>query len=148
MIVDVTFGQLRQQFAVGSQVESRMEMQCVPGTETVSVYEVCARYVQRTYTDSYGVHSRQECEAGNVTRTVFNPCLTKTPVTVSEVRVDPQASTKKVQTHLQFVVTSKAIERLRGGKEIFPDVGYARSDDSGRIIERKGPLPSALSGTP
>lgn len=152
IVVDVTFGQLQQQFAVGSQVESRLVMQCVPGSEEVRVYNPCLRYVSRTYTDTYGgrthMYTRNECEAGYETKYVYNPCLHKTPVTMSEVKVDPQASTKKVQSRLRFVASSTAIERLMGGNDIFLDIGYVRSDNSGRIIEKKGSLPSALSGSP
>lgn len=145
VIVDVEFGKLRQQFGVGSQVESRLEEQCVPGTETRQVYQPCARYVPRAYTDSFGVHTRSECVAEYVTTYVHNPCQTRTQVTVSEVKVDPRATVKQGQVHLRFVATSEAIEHLRSGQDVFSEVGYVKSDDSGRILERKGRLPLFLA---
>jgi hypothetical protein len=94
-VIDVRLEAISRTFAVASKVESRLEMECVAGTEHIQVYEPCVRQVERSEWSASGRESRRlVCEGGLVSRPVFNSCLTRAPVTRSDVVISPEAGTK------------------------------------------------------
>jgi hypothetical protein len=146
IVVSVVFGEIRREFAASGQVETRVEMQCVPGTEIVQEYDPCAR--QEEQMDGSRRTGLYRCVSGTVTRSRFNPCLTKTPVTKTSVTVKPQATSRGERSKLQFVVPAAALGDLAGRREILPQIGVLRADAQGRVLERRGPVPSALPTIP
>ncbi len=151
IVVSVGLGQIRRDFGVGGQVESRLEMQCVPGTQMVQEYDPCARRVQVYETQRDGSTRNTgltRCEGGTVTRSVFNPCATKTPVTKSAVVVKPQAGTRIEQAQIQFVVPAAALGEARKRRELPAQVGVLRADAQGRVLEKRGQVPSMLPRIP
>jgi hypothetical protein len=142
VVVSVGASEVRRDFAVGSQVESRLEMQCVPGTEIQQQYDACARRVP-VY-DGTRNTGLTRCEGGTVMRQVFNPCMTKTPVTKSVVAVKPQATSRTDQAQLFFAVPAAALVDLKGRRELTAQIGVLRTDSQGKVLESRGPVPAPL----
>jgi hypothetical protein len=148
VVVSAGLDQLRRDFAVGSQVVSSLEMQCVPGTQIVQQYDICARRVpvlEQQRDGSWRNTGLTRCEGGTVTRSVHNPCLTKTPVTKAVVAVTPQAMTRSAQAQVQFVVP---IGLLGSRHDLFSQLGVLRTDAQGKVVEKRGPVPAPLPNIP
>lgn len=147
ILLDVGYDEQRALFGVESHVETKIEMQCVPGTRTEYVYDACARKETHTYTtfDGY-TRTESRCVGGTVPRQVYDPCLSKVPVSKSEVVIDPQAMTMRAQSHLQYVVPSSLLGKKASADQLYGKIGILLTDKEGTRLKSQGPVPQALLG--
>jgi len=146
ILLDVGYSRLRHGFEVSSHVESSIEMQCVPGTEARQVYNSCIRRKIETTYDSKGrTWSRDVgCEGGFETQMVFDPCLTKIPVTHTEVKIDPKATIVAVRSRAQYIFPIELIEAAVEQDNMFSQLGILLTNEKGETVIKRGLIPSSL----
>jgi hypothetical protein len=151
IILDLNCSRLRQGFEVGSHLESRIEMECVPGTEMKQVYNPCVRRRMETHYDrslNRTVTREGGCEGGYETRSIFNPCLTKVPVTRREVKVDPKVTISGVQHRAQYVYPIELAGLAVEQDKVFSRLGVLLTNEKGEIVSKRGFVPSTLPKIP
>ncbi len=151
IILDLNCNRLRQGFGVSSHLESRIEMECVPGTELKQVYNPCVRRRMETYYDrslNRTVTREGGCEGGYETRSIFNPCLTKVPVTRREVKVDPKVTIAGAQIRAQYVYPIELAELAVEQDKVFSRLGVLLTNEKGEIVTKRGFVPSTLPRIP
>jgi len=148
IVLDVAFNEQRYLFGVESRVETRVEMQCVPGNRMQQVFDACARRRMETYRDPSGIYSTRDagCEGGYVTRPVYDPCASKIPVTKSEVKVDPRAGVTRDQARARYILPLALIGQGATAEKLYEKVGVQLTDAKGTQIMGKGNLPAAPPG--
>jgi hypothetical protein len=151
IVLDLDCSRSRQGFGVSSHMESSIEMECVPGTEMRQEYNPCVRRRMDTYYDaSLGRTVTRDggCEGGYETKSVYNPCLTKVPVTRTQVKIDPKATTVAFQSRAQYVMPMELIELAGTQDKVFSRLGILLTNEQGEIVINRGFVPSSLPRIP
>jgi hypothetical protein len=138
VVLQVRFNEQRFLFGVESHVETRTEMQCVPGYDYTTEYSSCA------YRDANG-----SCVAGQQPTTVYNPCKSQVPVTKSEVKVSPQAQAAREQATASYVLPLTVLTKgaTRDPDAMYGMIGVLLTDSHGKQLRREGSVPNSLLGT-
>lgn len=150
IILDIAYDQSKRVFRVDSHVESKVEMECVPGTETTERYENCAKTVMMSVYD-YGIKAyrmESKCVGGIVTQYINNPCLYKVPVTRTDLKVDPIAKTNIARGKIQYVFKYNIYVNEQVNNDIFKRLGIVVLNEEGFNVIRRGPVPSTLPTIP
>jgi hypothetical protein len=148
-IAEVGYLPTKKDFKVGSRVETQVEMECVPGSEMVQVYDSCASQQMRHHSDGRGnTRMSYDCVGGMVTRSVYNPCLYKAPVTRSTVVTDPVAKTEANRAKLQYVFSHDLLDPAMKESDIYSRLGIVGINEEGRIVLRRGSVPTSLPKIP
>ncbi len=123
IVIESQLDAVAMQFAVGSHMQTSVEMQCVGG------------YRQEFRQDSCASYNRGNCVAGVKQFAVYEPCQTRIPVTKTEVKVNPTANTTRTRFRAYMVNMIDAPA---------DSVSLAQTDPSGKIVFREGSLPDGL----
>jgi len=131
---------LDRKFAVGSRVESRLEMECIPGTR--ERYDSCARQVAEYSTDCRNgiCTSRQtgtRCEGGM--KSVYDACATRAPVTKMGVVISPTSRVGVARNRIYYLAAAGVTADAEFGAP-----GIREVDDSGRTVFKQGNVPECL----
>ena len=151
IVLDIDCSRLRHGFGVSSHMESRIEMECVAGTEMKQEYNPCVRHRMDTYYDASlnrMVTRDGGCEGGYEMRSVYNPCLTKVPVTRTQVKIDPKATTVALQSRAQYVMPMELIKEGDKQDKVFSKLGILLTNEQGEIVIKRGFVPSSLPRIP
>jgi hypothetical protein len=150
IVLDVNLSQVHRGFKVSSHTKTKTEMKCVPGTVMQNVYNPCLRRRTEYYRDSYGnLHTRMgSCEGGWVTAPVYNPCAQRIPVISREMKIDPEATIRKVQSKLQYIFAMGSIDLATKNRKEYSQLGILFIDEKGKIVTKRGPVPSSLPKIP
>lgn len=146
IVLDVAFNEQRYLFGVESRVETRVEMQCVPGNKMQNVYDACATTKTEIYRMGNSTYSRQVCQSGFVNKPVFDPCASKIPVTKSEVKLDPRTGVTRDQARARYIMPLALIGQGATAEKLYEKVGVQLTDAKGTQIIGKGNLPAAPPG--
>ena len=148
IVLDIAFDEQRYLFGVESRVETRVEMQCVPGTSMQTVFDACATMRSEvTHRDSFGnVYTRQVCVPGQAMKPVFDPCASKVPVTKSEVKVDPKAGVTRDQARARYIIPFALIGQGAAPEAVYEKIGVLLTDAKGARLMGRGALPAELPG--
>ena len=127
LALDLQYDEQQFLFGVKPSVESRVEMECVPGMRQE------LRSVPR-YKDG---HETMTMEL----QQVFDPCLRRTPVTRNDVKLDPQAAVQKGRARGLFLLKIPP-----GNKQevTFEKLSIVIHDTKGEAVFQQGNIPSSL----
>lgn len=149
ILLDIGYSRVRYGFDVSSHMESRIEMECVPGMEARQVYNPCLRRKIETYYSMGHIMTRDAgCEGGFQTQMVHNPCVTKVPVTRTEVKIDPKSTTIPAHSRAQYVFSIDLIEVAGEQEKVYPQLGILLTNEKGEIVIKRGFIPSSLPRIP
>ena len=149
VILDLRYSRVHRGFEVSSRMESRIEMECIPGTETRQVYNPCLRRKIETYYSMGQMMTRDAgCEGGYQPQMVYNPCITKGPVTHTEVKIDPKSTTMPAQSRAQYVFPIELLEVASEQEKVYPQLGILLTNEKGEIVIKRGFIPSSLPRIP
>ena len=149
LIVEIANRHPKKEFQVGSRVETKVEMECIAGTEMVQAYDSCATKQMRHDPDGRGnIRMSYVCVGGMVTRSVYNPCLYRTPISKSSVVIDPVAKTEVKRSKIQFIFTLDLLNQTSHLNDIFSRLGILCTNEEGRTVLNSGPVPPSLSQNP
>jgi hypothetical protein len=136
IVLDLGYSLVRHGFEVGSHMESRTEMQCVPGTEMRSIYNYCLTMRGTT------------CVGGLEMQPVYDPCLTKVPVKYMEWKADPKATTVSIKSRARYVFPIELIELAGEQDKVFSQLGIQMTNERGEIVIKRGFIPSSFTENP
>lgn len=120
VVLHVQSDNVQRSFSVGSRIETRTEMVCVPGYDRQ--WESC---FTRSYTG--------QCTGGY--RMIYKSCASLEPRAVSELVVDPRAAVGKSQTSIYLI---------HGLQKNLDKPGILQLDHTGKVRFKEGEIPAAL----
>jgi hypothetical protein len=126
LVLDMNFDEQRFLFGVSSRVESRIEVECVPGYVMKNVFDACAKRRDAV------------CEGGMMMKSVYDPCARRMPVTKSQVVVDPKTGVAQGKAKARYILPLNGVS----GKLVpYEKVSVVLQDKAGKTLFSQGEIP-------
>lgn len=151
ILLAINYSNAENKFQVAHRQESKVEMQCQGGYVQKNEWTPCARTVQ-VYENHYDINGRfsrrpkgTRCEGGMVTRSVYEQCASKVPVTTYSIKTSPSMTLNKNTYRLQYLHLFDRNNPEKTKKISLQELGVLCTNSSGKILIEKGNNASFLS---
>jgi len=98
-----------------SQIETRVEMECVGGTISQYVYNACAS----SRTECSGGFCRSVCQPGSTMQQVWNACASRVPVTYTDHVIVTDATFDPTEGLIRFDINTKEVIEVNDPNRLF-----------------------------
>ncbi|MBN2515236.1 MAG: hypothetical protein JXC33_04295 [Deltaproteobacteria bacterium] len=143
ILLDVRFNELRYIHQVKPTVDTKVEMECVPGNRTQMVLQM--RQVPYYRNETWNGVTRQvfagyRTESQLVPQEVYDPCLYRRPVTKSFVKFDPKGRMAKDQARALYLLPFNALTRKVVPEELYTKLNILLLDSKGKQLKSQGSI--------
>jgi hypothetical protein len=145
ILLQVKIDENRYVFSALPTLESNVKMECVPGYKTQQVLHFRQIPQYETYSDNRGmVYQRltgYRTESYMVPQQVFDPCISRRPVTIVVPKFGPKAVAVKDQAIATYLLPLKILERNLTPEKLYEELTILLTNSKGEQLERQGSLP-------
>jgi len=151
--LEIKLDEKRYIFSAEPTVDTKVEMQCVPGYRTQMVLQFYQEPVYETYWDPNTRRTERRLtgyrsQSRLVPQQVYDPCLFRQPVTKHSVKLDPKVSLTKEQAIAQYLLPLKFYDEKVPSQELYEKLGVLLIDSKGNELRRHGSIAFPITSFP
>ncbi len=132
IVMQVAYDERRVVFGVGTKMETKMQMKCMPGTTMQLQMVPCASMVGG------------RCSPGTALRPTYSPCAYIAPVYTQEMKADPKTGFVRDQARAQYVVPLLLLRETVEPDDLYAKIGVLLTDSKGELVEQHGAMPETI----
>jgi len=145
ILLQVKINENRYVFSALPTLESNVTMECVPGYKTQQVLQFRQIPQYEYYTDNRGMGYNRltgyRTESYMVPQQVFDPCISRRPVTKAVPKFGPKVNVVKDQAVATFILPLKILERNLTPEKLYEELTILLINSKGEQLEHQGSRP-------